>query len=77
MDAIKRLAPPTTQKQLRLFTGLVNYYRDMWIRRSHVLAPLTELTSKNATGMATSGFLVEVELTILDDLRKRYPEKFK
>ena len=33
-----------------------------------------KLTSKNATGMATSGFLVEVERVSLDELRKKYPE---
>ena len=37
---------PTTQRQLRRFIGLINYYRDMWIRRSDALAPLTALTSK-------------------------------
>ena len=27
---------------------MINYYRDMWIRRSDILAPLTKLTSKEA-----------------------------
>jgi len=30
-------------------------------------------TSKNATGMVASGFLVEVVKTHLDELRARYP----
>jgi len=46
VDAINNLAPPKTRKELRRFLGLVNYYRDLWPRRSHVLAPLTALTSK-------------------------------
>jgi anaerobic selenocysteine-containing dehydrogenase len=33
-------------------------------------------TSKNATGMVVSSFLVEVERVNLDDLRKKYPEAF-
>jgi molybdopterin guanine dinucleotide-containing S/N-oxide reductase-like protein len=32
------------------------------------------LTSKNSTGMATSGFLVEVERVDLDEYKKKYPE---
>ena len=46
VEAIQKLAEPKNKKQLRGFIGLVNYYRDMWIRRSHVLAPLAQLTSK-------------------------------
>ena len=48
VDAILRIAAPTNKKQLRGFIGLVNYYRDMWVRRSHTLAPLAALTSKAA-----------------------------
>jgi len=33
-------------------------------------------TSKNATGMATSGFLVEVEPVDLNELARKYPEAF-
>ena len=47
VEAILNLTPPTNQKQQRRFVGIVNYYIDMWIRRSDTLAPLTVLTSKN------------------------------
>ena len=48
VQAIKQIATPTNKKQLRRFIGLVNYYRNMWMHCSDVLAPLTELTSKEA-----------------------------
>ena len=46
VQAIHNMATPRTKKELRSFLGLVNYYRDMALRRSHILAPLTKLTSK-------------------------------
>jgi hypothetical protein len=47
VKAILNIDTPRTRKELRSFIGIVNYYRDMWIRRSHILAPLASLTSKN------------------------------
>jgi putative transposase len=47
IEAIQCIAPPTTQKQLQSIIGLINYYQDMWPRRSETLAPLTRLTSKD------------------------------
>ena len=45
VEAIHKIAEPKNRKELRSFIGVVNYYRDMWIRRSHILAPLAALTS--------------------------------
>lgn len=46
IKAIQALQAPTNKKELRRFLGLINYYRDMWARRSETLAPLTALSSK-------------------------------
>jgi len=35
------------------------------------------LTSKNATGMVVSGYLVQVERVDIDELRRKYPEVFQ
>ena len=37
--------PTTSRKRVRRFIGVVSYYRNMWPRRSHTVAPLTKITS--------------------------------
>ncbi len=44
MQAILAIQTPKNVKELRHFIGMVQYYRDLWARRSKMLAPLT-LTS--------------------------------
>ena len=44
--AIERINPPSSSKQLKRFIGMINFYRDIWEKRSHTLAPLTKLAAE-------------------------------
>ncbi len=44
------MQPPTSLKLLQGFIGMVNYYRDMWPHRLHILAPLTAKTGAPKKG---------------------------
>ncbi len=46
VQAILTLNLPNKVKELRHFLGMVQYYRDMWVRRSEMLAPLTDLVGE-------------------------------
>ena len=39
IEAIQKLKTPTCVRQLQKFIGMINYYRDIWPQRSHILAP--------------------------------------
>jgi hypothetical protein len=43
--AILALAPPTNKHKLRSFLGFVNFYRQLWYHCSHIITPLTSITS--------------------------------
>ena len=47
VKVIQALAVPKNCKQLLQLFGMINFYRDMWQKRSELLAQLTALTSKN------------------------------
>ncbi len=46
MQAILALNLPKNVKEIRHFLGMLQYYRDMWARRSEMLAPLTDLVGE-------------------------------
>ena len=46
IQAVLDLQPPSKLKQLRSLLGIIQFYRDMWQRRSYILAPLTDLVGK-------------------------------
>ncbi len=46
VQAILALNPPINFKELRHFLGMVQYYQDIWARRSEMLAPVTDLVGE-------------------------------
>jgi len=53
VSAILALTPPKSVKDLRKFLGMVQYYRDLWKGRSHLLAPLSDLVGECGHTKAT------------------------
>ena len=41
IEAILHMDRPRNATELRMFIGCINYYRDMWPSRAHILKPLT------------------------------------
>ena len=49
IQAIENMKPPTYRKEVRMFIGVANFYRNMWARCSHMLVTLTKITSIRVT----------------------------
>jgi hypothetical protein len=47
IQGILNMRRPTTQRQVRRFVGMVNFYRDLYPKQSETLAPLTNLCGQN------------------------------
>ncbi len=62
IDAILKMQPPKSLKQLRGFVGMVNYYRDMWPHWSDILAPLTAKTGAPKKGEKAPPFVWSSEM---------------
>ncbi len=79
IDYILKMQKPKNVKELRSFLGLVNFYRDMWPRRSHVLAPLTALTGKSTFewNEACDKAFEEMKALAVMDTLLRYPDHNK
>ena len=77
VQAMLALAPPRNVKELRRFLGMVQYYRDLWARRSDMLAPLTSLVGECGQTKATkakgtkkvSWYWAEVHQKAFDDVK--------
>ncbi len=62
INVVLKMEAPKSLKQLRGFIGMVNYYRDMWSHRAHVLAPLTAKTGAPKKGEKQAKFLWTPEM---------------
>ena len=79
IDAILKMRPPENATEMRTFLGMVTYYRDMWPRRSHILAPFTELSGlpKRAKLKWTNEMDIAFKQTkavIAEDAMMSYPD---
>ena len=48
IEAMDRVLPPQNNKALKRFLGMINFYREVFKRRSHILSPWKDLTAVTA-----------------------------
>lgn len=83
IEGIMALDEPKTLKQLRGFIGMVNFYRDFWKSRAHLMAPLTSLTKIDRKQFAKawttkhSQCFQAIKTMIAEDVLLTYPDPNK
>jgi hypothetical protein len=60
VQAILAINPPNTVTELRRFLGMVQYYRDKWVKRSEMLAPLTDFVGESGETKTTKKNLPKI-----------------
>lgn len=79
VEGILKVEKPKNVSQLRSFIGALNFYRDMWPRRSHRLAPLSKLLGKSIfewTPECDEAFR-DLKKMIADDTLLHFPDHTK
>jgi hypothetical protein len=77
IQGILHMKRPTTQKQVRRFVGMVNFYRDLYPKRAELLAPLTSLCGQNKKFVWTDEHDVafnKVKTQLAQDAILTYPQ---
>jgi hypothetical protein len=77
VEAILKRIPPKTKRQFIHFLGMINYYRDMWQTRSHMLAPLTGLVSplvKYKWGEEQQKAFDEIKQKVIQETLLEFPD---
>ena len=81
IDTILWLQHPRMVKDLRSFIGTVTYYRTMFPKRAHILAPLTALTSQKSGNVTWSAECQQafdtIKAILSSDMLLRYPDHNK
>ena len=79
VSVIIQIARPTSSKHIRAFVGLINYYKDMWPRRAHLLSPLTDVcsTRKIIWTKAQEHAFQNITRLVSEDVMLQFPDHSK
>jgi hypothetical protein len=64
IDAVLKMEAPKHIKELCGFIGMVNYYRNMWPHRAHILTPLTSQTGVPKKGQTQQNISGQKKCTL-------------